>query len=796
MSLLARDDVRLLTITGPGGIGKTRLAIEFGRSAIGAFPDGVVFVPLAAISRPDQIGDQITQALGIPETVGVDVHSTVLIALQDSATLLILDNFEHILGAAPFLTELLERCPRLKMLVTSRSLLRVEGEFALPTPPLVLPKNSAVTSPVIVAQSPAIQLFVNRARAVAHTFALTDETAPIVAGICRHLDGLPLALELAAAQIAVLPPCTLLDRIRERLPLPISGPRDAPARLRTMRDTVAWSYDLLTPTEQSLVRRLSVFTGGISLDAAEAMAGGQGYRPEGDSPDGLRGREGEGEETVSPSLSVSPSPPQSFSFVPLSPSSSSVLDILASLVDKSLLQQGDRGDAPRYLMLETIRTFAWEQAVTSGEADAICDAHAEWCLTLTGQNPLSMQVEAQVRRLETEHANLRSALAWFERQDDGTRLLQLAAGLSGFWYAHSHFREGRAWLERALERDPGTSPNLRAPALLGLSRLLAVQAEASRAEPLLAEAIALLRALSSNETLAQALVLHGAVANQLGAFDRAERHLEEALELAVHFGNSELAVVATIAALGNLGVAAHGRGDFALATARHEQALSVSRANGYAVGVTRSYRDLGDVARDQGDYARALAHYRESLGLLEEQGDLLIVVDALEGAALAAAAWHQPERAARLLGAAAALREQFGGGFIVSMDLASHERTEAVIRAAIGDAGLRAAWASGRQLTLAGAVDEVHAISQLETAAARPSEMAAVKLSAREHEVLGLLVSGLSDRAIADGLSVSVRTVEAHVQHILAKLGVRNRSEAAASAVAAGLVKAESPGSP
>ena len=753
-ALLGRHDVRLLTITGPGGIGKTRLAIELGRSQAGAFADGVVFVPLAVISDPEQLAIAIVRTLGLQEVVGVAGRDVLVAALRDATTLLLLDNFEHILPAAPLLTDLLVHCPRLRIVVTSRALLRLAGEYALPVPPLVLPDAQTVGSLAHVAQAPAVRLFVDRARALQPGFALSEETAPSVEAICRHLDGLPLAIELAAAQSPILPPAALLARIRAGLPLPVTGPRDAPTRLRTIGDAVAWSYQLLTPDEQRLFRRVSVFVGGFALDAAEAIE----TVPDGDA----RAR----------STGVS------------------VLEGLASLVDKSLLRQvAWQGDA-RFDMLETIRAFASDQLATGDAADATRDAHAAWALALAEPAELAAVLPGRERvlgRLQIEYANLLAALVWLDRRGDTERLLRLTAALGSYWLAFSQVREGRDWLERALGDAPEASRSALGRARISLGRLLPLFGEVERADRLLTDGIGAVRADADVPLTAFALVRQASVANQLGDYDRAVRILDEALDLTTTIHDAAIARTLTATVLANLGVAAHGRGDIDQALAQHGQALQVCREHDDTFGVVRSLRDLGDVNRDRGDFDGALACYRECVNVPGEQRDLRIVVDALEGTALVSAGWQQPSRAARLLGAAEAFREQYGGAFVLATDLAAHERTLAAIRSALDEPAIRAAWLAGRQTTVADAIAEIQTLAPASDLA-RTADPTAVRLSPREADVLRLLVLGHPDRAIAEALFISVRTVEAHVARILSKLGVRTRTAAVGAALAAGLV--------
>jgi predicted ATPase/DNA-binding CsgD family transcriptional regulator len=830
--LLLRSDVRLVTLTGPGGVGKTHLSLQIASDLLNDFTDGVCFIPLATISDPDLVVPTIAQELGVKEIGDESLLDLLKAYLEDKQLLLLLDNFEQVLVAAPRLSELLAACPHLKILVTSRAVLHIHGEHEFPVRPLALPDLKHSSKNEDLAQYAAVALFLERARAVKPDFQVNAANVQAIAQICVHLDGLPLAIELAAARIKLLPPRTLLGRLESRLSVLTSGAQDVLARQQTLRNTIEWSYKLLDDQEQRLFRRLSVFVGGFTLQAIEAMEAA------------LCDGDGEGQ----------------------------VLDKVESLIDKSLLQHTGQGeDEPRLAMLETIREYGLERLTLSGEAEATRQAHAMYYLAWAEKADAQLSGPQQavwLERLEGEHDNLRAVVRWsLEPAEDAAQrrevLLRLGVALVEFWHVHGYYSEGRNVLESALAGSEGVAAPLRAKALSAAAMLVTLQGDAERAMILVEESLALSRALGDTPGIALALYLLGHAAWLQGDLSRAGALLEESSELYKSMDDRD-SVAFTLYNLANL---ARYQGGYAKARVLLEESLALFRERANKRGMALAllldaelrfvahpdpalirpllaesqalFKEIGDkdglalhpyvsgqVALSQGDTSTARSLLEESLALYRDLGDRqrmaqvlvglakveayqgnlatahalyeeslsvagvgykLDVASGLEGLANVVAAQGEVAWAARLWGAAEALRDMMGATF-PPLERADYEHTTDTARTVLGVEAFTAAWTEGRTMTPEQALAARGPVTiHTPVPAGQPSTMKAVPsspatypggLTAREVEVLRLVAQGLTDAQVAEKLVITRRTVNWYLTSIYSKIQVSSRSGA------------------
>lgn len=652
--------VRLLTLTGTGGVGKTRLALEAARGTADLFPDGVAFVGLASLRDPSLVISSIVKALAPTEVR--DPREALLVHLREKRFLLVLDNFEHVLGAALEVAEVIEACPDLAVLVTSRAPFHFRFEQEYPVQPLALPASTRSPGVEEVLASAAGRLFAERAKVASLGFEITPENAASVAAICWRLAGLPLALELAAARVRLMDPATLLSRLDRALSA--GWARDLPERQRTMRTTLDWSHELLDAPQRSLFRRLSVFAGGFTLEAAEEVGVAEGVEAE------------------------------------------EVMDLLAGLVGQSLVLAKQGADGTRYGMLEPVRQYALERLEACGEAEEARRRHARYYLSLGEQVGLKLKGPQQptwLRLLETELGNLRAAIGWSIEHAEIETLAQMAWAMWKFWWLRGHRDEGRRRMEEALARETGLPAPARAKLLHVAATLGQANGDFESARPLIEESLALFRRLEDKYGIAEALGTAGLVALGQERYEEGLALLEESVDVFLELGRKRAAG----SVLGFAAKAPLVQGDIARTRRLAERALSLAREPGGARDVVCSaLHPLAAVARSEGDHERAARLLEESLMISVEIGDEGNVAYCLEGLAAIAADEDELERAARLWGAAGALLEKIEVlTYPHVSDRSLHQRQVADARARLEEGAWKGAWAQGRAMTFDQAVE-------------------------------------------------------------------------------------------
>jgi non-specific serine/threonine protein kinase len=654
---------RLLTLTGSGGTGKTRLALKVASQVAGDFKDGIYFVALASINDPSLVAGAIAGSLGVTEVAGEPLTEALKSFLSGRQLLLVLDNFEHLLEVAPLMSDLLATAPQLKALATSREVLRLYGEQEYPVLPLALPDLQSSEPSLTQSQSEAVVLFAERAQATRPDFQLTEDNAQTVAEICVRLDGLPLAIELAAARVKLFTPQALLERLEDRLGALTGGSRDLPERQRTLRGAIDWSYDLLAEGERALFARLAVFSGGCTLEAAEEVCGEN---------------------------------------MPID-----AVDGIASLSDKSLLLQKEGRDGDlRFLMLETVREYAWEKLSLSGEEESLRRRHASYYAVLAERAEAELHQRNQrvwISRLETEHDNLHAALVWALEKGASPELgLRLMGALGEFMYEQGHYQEGRRWAARALEVSAKVPPVVRAKVFRAAGLIAFAHHDQAQSKLLYGKALSIYRELGDQRNIAWALVFSGGQAIGVPGKDAYEEGVALTEEgLAMMRALDDRAGISQ--ALNILGELARLRGDYALAKTVYDECLVICREIGDTRRENMMLHNLGFIAQHQGDHDRAEALFAEGLTLAQKIEFRFLAASCLAGLAGAVGAKGQPERATRLFGASEAIFDAMGA-VPQPGDRPEYERNIAAVRDHLDEAAYEAARAEGRAMSMQQAV--------------------------------------------------------------------------------------------